>query len=278
MLPHTRTMLRQAFVLARRHCVPAAHRWMSTLEMRSTTLSTSRLVLTGGVACTFAAAWQSVTACKEAACKQEAAEVHRALDELPDRINVSAATLSDYQRIFREMGALGDSELTRTQLENFVARTANRQHVKAIASVLFAIFDQDGSGQISFSEFAAGLTLIKAARENMQEEAPKELAWRALDLDHSGYIERRELRAWVTVLQALQFHKHWQKRSVLGISSFDATGAFHRHISAEEITNTYMKQIDSNHDGKISKEEFFASGADLLDMGAVDQLVSIAAF
>ena len=200
------------------------------------------------------------------------------MDELHEEgVALSAESLLEYQDMFHAMGARDDEELTRSQIDAFVAKTGGRaRRIRTIANIVFMVFDHDGSGTISFPEFAAGLALIKAARETMSQEATNEFAWKALDLDHSGFIERRELLAWVTVLQGIGGIRSQDatSRSMMGPSSYNVSGGFSRNMSPEEITSKFMKLIDTNGDGKISKEEFFAVGTTLIDMSAVHKILA----
>ena len=75
------------------------------------------------------------------------------------------------------------TDLTRAQLESHVGKGSRWRELKTIAHILFVVLDHDASGTISFSEFASGVALIKASRDSLSEDATKEFAFRALDLN-----------------------------------------------------------------------------------------------
>lgn len=162
-----------------------------------------------------------------------------------EAVDLSEDSLAYYQKFFEEMGGVEGQELTRKQVESHVGKSAKWKDLKAIAHILFTVLDQDASGSISFAEFACGVALIKSSREALSEEATKEFAWRALDMDRSGYIERAELVAWVKVLQGIGGIKA-SKVGVHYMGGGSMGGSFGRTQNAQEITSRFMKVMDAN--------------------------------
>jgi len=121
-------------------------------------------------------------------------ELEEALSALSaEGLCVAKESLVGYQKVFHDMGAGEGEGLSRAQIEAHVAKTTceRSRKVKQISEIVFHVFDHDGSGMITFPEFAAGLALIKASKERTCSEATKEFAWRCLDHEHTGFIRRR---------------------------------------------------------------------------------------
>ena len=139
------------------------------------------------------------------------------------------------------------TDLTRAQLESHVGKGSRWRELKTIAHILFVVLDHDASGTISFSEFASGVALIKASRDSLSEDATKEFAFRALDLNHSGYIERSELLSWVKVLQGIGGLKPQDANArLMCVGQGDVGGGFGRTVSAQELTSKFMKAMDAD--------------------------------
>uniref|UniRef100_A0A7S3RUJ8 EF-hand domain-containing protein n=1 Tax=Emiliania huxleyi TaxID=2903 RepID=A0A7S3RUJ8_EMIHU len=205
-------------------------------------------------------------------------ELEEALSALSaEGLCVAKESLVGYQKVFHDMGAGEGEGLSRAQIEAHVAKTTceRSRKVKQISEIVFHVFDHDGSGMITFPEFAAGLALIKASKERTCSEATKEFAWRCLDHEHTGFIRRREVLAWVKLLTAIGGLKadDKEKASMLGCVSLNSSGGFRRQVSPDELTSKYMKILDPQRKGQISKEEFFSHMDEVLDMMAVHQLL-----
>ncbi|EOD27371.1 hypothetical protein EMIHUDRAFT_114725 [Emiliania huxleyi CCMP1516] len=212
-----------------------------------------RLALTAGLGVSTAAVSASCDAAAE--------------DDWAARLPLCEESLAFYEKLFKQM------------LESHVGKGSRWRELKTIANILFAVLDHDASGTISFSEFASGVALIKASRDSLSEDATKEFAFRALDLNHSGYIERSELLSWVKVLQGIGGLKPQDANArLMCVGQGDVGGGFGRTVSAQELTSKFMKAMDADGDGKISKAEFFRLGQALMDMSAVHKLLATVPF
>ena len=72
---------------------------------------------------------------------------------------------------------------------------------------LFDLYDVDNDGSLSFAEFSCGLitllSLLELGRGRCDEANALAATFAVLDVDGSGYLEAKELEAWVRVLRRL---------------------------------------------------------------------------
>ena len=216
--------------------------WDPLLSLTSTTSwGYSPLHLTAGLscACVFSIT-MSIASCDD---KSELAQAVEALHI--EHLDASPETLQRYQKIFHECAGEGE-RLTKAHIEALVAKETRdwswSKTVHTIANVLFPILDMHDSGGITFAEFAAGLTLIRAAREGTSPDCLHEFAWRALDVHHHGYIGRGEVLAWVKLMQGIDPKSINPK---FGESkAYTTGGGFNKLRSPEEITWHFMKLLE----------------------------------
>ncbi|CAH8563669.1 Kv channel-interacting protein 1 [Schistosoma haematobium] len=109
----------------------------------------------------------------------------------------------------------------------------------AYAQLCFRVFDQCQTGQLTFEQFACGLSQL-AKGSNLDK-----IKWifSLYDINGDGYISRSELKE---VIQAIY--------DLLGDKLL--TGNIVQAI--EDRVNTMFNKYDLDHDGKISKDEFFS--------------------
>jgi Ca2+-binding EF-hand superfamily protein len=131
---------------------------------------------------------------------------------------------------------------------------------------IFDLYDGDGDGQLSFVELSVGLLTLASlvtlgsAHADLDEEARLRATFAVLDVDGSGRLEERELVAWVRALAKLG--------GVLGAQTETAAparpGAAARFMShpaessaaAETIVAGWLRELDTDGDGTLSREEF----------------------
>ncbi|ETP44618.1 hypothetical protein F442_08803 [Phytophthora nicotianae P10297] len=123
----------------------------------------------------------------------------------------------------------------RTQIEKLRA--------KMVADRLYDVFDRDGNGQIDFSELASGLSVLcKGARD-----AKVRAAFRLYDFNEDGFISLDEMKRYLTSIFKVLYEVQPEMRQETGVSA-EELGV----VTAEQA----FLEADSNHDGKLSYDEF----------------------
>ncbi|KAL4176746.1 hypothetical protein KRP22_001687 [Phytophthora ramorum] len=123
----------------------------------------------------------------------------------------------------------------RTQIEKLRA--------KMVADRLYDVFDRDGDGQIDFSELASGLSVLcKGARD-----AKVKAAFRLYDFNADGFISLDEMKRYLTSIFKVLYEVQPEMRQETGVSA-EELGV----VTAEQA----FLEADSNHDGKLSYDEF----------------------
>ncbi|KAK1934500.1 Recoverin family protein [Phytophthora citrophthora] len=123
----------------------------------------------------------------------------------------------------------------RTQIEKLRA--------KMVADRLYDVFDRDGNGQIDFSELASGLSVLcKGARD-----AKVKAAFRLYDFNADGFISLDEMKRYLTSIFKVLYEVQPEMRQETGVSA-EELGV----VTAEQA----FLEADSNHDGKLSYDEF----------------------
>ncbi|KAF1316742.1 Recoverin family protein, partial [Globisporangium splendens] len=120
---------------------------------------------------------------------------------------------------------------------------AEKLRAKVIVDRLFDVFDQDGNGQIDFSELASGLSVLcKGARD-----AKVKAAFRLYDFNGDGYISLDEMKRYLTAIFRVLYEVQPEMRQETGVSA-EELGI----VTAEQA----FLEADQNKDGKLSYDEF----------------------
>ncbi|TYZ60306.1 hypothetical protein PybrP1_010825 [[Pythium] brassicae (nom. inval.)] len=120
---------------------------------------------------------------------------------------------------------------------------AEKLRAKVIADRLFDVFDQDGDGQIDFSELASGLSVLcKGARD-----AKVKAAFRLYDFNGDGFISLDEMKRYLTSIFKVLYEVQPEMREETGVSA-EELGV----VTAEQA----FLEADANQDGKLSYDEF----------------------
>ncbi|XP_030582247.1 guanylyl cyclase-activating protein 2-like [Archocentrus centrarchus] len=106
------------------------------------------------------------------------------------------------------------------------------------AENMFRAFDKNGDNTIDFLEFVAALNLV------FRGDLEHKLRWsfKVYDKDGNGYVDRNELRSIIDSIYRL-------KR----ISKENTNDSY---ITVDEAVNRILAAVDTDGDGKVSKEEF----------------------
>ena len=110
--------------------------------------------------------------------------------------------------------------------------------VNTLEKHIFRIFDKDGDGSIDFKEFMVILFVMTngSAEENLKQ------IFRVFDIDRDGRISREEM---YRICRDLSYM----------FSIYDNPNGHH----PDEIGNMAFMEMDTNHDGFVSMEEFITA-------------------
>ena len=110
------------------------------------------------------------------------------------------------------------------------------------AAFVFKVFDGNADGYISFQEFITALSIT--SRGTIDEKI--DWAFALYDLDRDGCISRVEM---LLIIKSIY--------SITNIQSYcTLMNVADDHISAEQRVDKIFEEMDFNHDGMITKDEF----------------------
>lgn len=124
------------------------------------------------------------------------------------------------------------STFSKLILQTWITRQNYRQSRKFL-SMMFDIYDQNHDGQLDFDEYIYALTALNGTNRLRTIET----LYKFFDTNNQGYITRHEFNSRKKL--AAQFLGQYK----IGIND---------HLSYEQAFNT----MDTNKDGRISREEF----------------------
>ena len=133
------------------------------------------------------------------------------------------------RKTFEAMDVNSDGRITKDELligyKKLHEGKLSDELIREEVDQIFAVADQDGSGEIDFSEWA----VASAKRETLLSEDKLLVAFKLFDKDGSGSISSGEVK------------------SVLGVG---------KKFGDEKIWDDIIKEVDVNGDGEISFDEF----------------------
>lgn len=158
------------------------------------------------------------------------------LADLEGSTAFTAEEIREYYRNFIKDCPSGRMTMSLDDLISAYSKIFPDGDAAKFAQHIFNQFDTDHSGRIDFREFLSALSIqLKGTLEERLE-----WAFNLYDLDGTGYIERNEL---VDIAKTM----HTQRGHLLELDE---------KATPQQIADYIMQRADSNHDNKLSKEEF----------------------
>jgi Ca2+-binding EF-hand superfamily protein len=200
--------------------------------------------------------------------KQEAEALHQktglSVEQIDDlhqkwvKINKEQGPITDRQKIAQTAKEMGLFDLSGRIGGNLVADDAEKS--KYYGEIMLRVLDTSGDHLLSFEEMITGFAIL--SKGTPVERA--KLIFKMYDKDGDGFVSRTEL-----LQDALVFHRAvafaamsyigWILSPVFSREEFQKglDSTFDENdVGVRALIETCFELADSNHDGKISEEEF----------------------
>ena len=175
---------------------------------------------------------------------------YEALRRLLAASNLGTLSTEQLYEVFEQHATNGALDITgfhravRQLIPGDSLRADDKAFLSIALSKVFNAFDRDGNGVVDFSEFLSGFSLLAQGGKSDKLS----LAFSLFDEDGDGYISKAEmwrfLRSFLTILYTLSSHDYASNAQALITTA------------AVELTRIVFADADTNHDGRISFEEF----------------------
>lgn len=113
-----------------------------------------------------------------------------------------------------------------------------------LVSRLIDVFDNDGSGDVDFKEFIAGISTF-SSKGNPQEKL--KFAFKIYDIDQDGYISHGEL----FIVLKMMVGANLTGMATLACYSYSSLDA-----QLQQLVDKTIMEADTNGDGKVDFQEF----------------------
>ena len=203
-------------------------------------------------------------------------------------------TVKDVQKAFKEFDRNGDGSIDQSELVSALSGSFTRQEVETI----FAAADIDGNGEIDYEEFIALMCpsasdIIEKFRGKYQNLAEVRAAFQRFDKNGDGALSKEELT--VALKSSGQSYSNVEVDAIFSLGDVDGDGEITleefvslMHPSASQVVQKLsksfknlddvkrsFKQIDSNNDGLLSKQEMLQSAGNKFDREEVDAIFEL---
>lgn len=156
-----------------------------------------------------------------------------------------------------------EGKITKKEFKRMIQQCYPKTDTDKLESHIFRMYDANGDGYIDFREFMMILYVMSSGtpQENLKQ------IFRVFDINNDGAIQLKEMCKIVKDL----FH-------LLNLRGHD--GINPETLTKEVLAQTAFSEMDANHDGKITQEEFVTACmaqekfSRMLALGIIDVFIS----
>ncbi|KAK3589652.1 hypothetical protein CHS0354_015150 [Potamilus streckersoni] len=167
----------------------------------------------------------------------------RTIEELRNHVGVNFTTeeIHEWYEDFKSRLKSGQTELSKEQFIQ-VYDSLFQGDASEFAEHVFRTFDANGNGMVDFKEFILGLCISGST----DFETKLKWAFKMYDINGDGFITKDEMQQ---IIQAI-----YKMTNCMISDKMD---------HPDQLTDDLFKSIDSNHDEKITWEEFIRGASHL---------------
>eukprot|EP00026_Physarum_polycephalum_P017096 Phypoly_transcript_18193.p1 GENE.Phypoly_transcript_18193~~Phypoly_transcript_18193.p1 ORF type:complete len:220 (+),score=37.72 Phypoly_transcript_18193:115-774(+) len=155
--------------------------------------------------------------------------------------------VEELMKTFNKLARKG--KITKESIKDAMKKTYGESYDPGFSSLLFNLFDKDGSKEIDAQEFILAVGYLM----NRSLEDVVTTSFRCIDLNGDGFISKGELKSVVMTNFKIRKWVNVHKKAI-GWDKVQVTPAEMGEISRD--TDELFAALDLNKDGQVSREEF----------------------